>query len=172
MTVGPLSGCSGGTPTPQLPVVTLTAPPTVTPSIPAPTSRTTRPSVPRSDDVGRRFDLGTIVKRENHGGVPVLIFDRWSARGVPDSKLAATGVPIRVHSDAPFTNVNTRKTFRIPVVPGAIFTYNHCVSIDLPAQQRSSTLQELASLPTSENIILLSLDPLGQVFKAANEPAC
>jgi hypothetical protein len=168
-----LSGCGDGSSTAQGPVVTVTTTPTVTASIPqSPASRTTQASATRSDDVGRTFDLGTIVRREDVGGVSVLIFDRWSARGVSDSTLAANGVPIRVHSDAPFENLNTKNTFRIPVVQGAIFTYNHCVAVDQPAQQRSSTLQEFATLQAAENIVLLTLDPKGQVFKAENDPAC
>ena len=66
----------------------------------------------------------------------------------------------------------SRTTFRIPVAPGAIFTYSHCVTVDQPAQQRSSTLEEFASLQTSENVILLNLDPEGQATKAQNDPAC
>ncbi len=44
----------------------------------------------------------------------------------------------------------SRTTFRIPVTPGAILTYSHCVAADQPAQQRSSTPEEFARLPSSE----------------------
>src|SRR5450759_1649470 len=97
---------------------------------------------------------------------------RATAHGVTDPVLAAKGVRIRVHSDAPYQNLNSKITYRIPVVAGAIFTYNHCVPIDQPAQQRSSTLEEFAGLQPTERIILLTLDPRGQVFKAQNDPAC
>lgn len=176
MTVALLTGCAGGSSTPQGSVVTVTATPTVTASV-APASgtgatTTTKAGAPKSDVVGRKFDLGTIVKVVKDGGVPVIIFDRWTARGVADSKLAANGVLIAVHSDAPYQNLNSKTTFRIPVVAGAIFTYNHCVAIDQPAQQRSSTLEEFAGLQASEKVILLTLDPQGRLFKAQNDPAC
>lgn len=170
-----LTGCGGGSPTPQGPVVTVTATPTVTAGSapkPAPSATTTRAGRPKSDVVGRKFDLGTIVKVVEDGGVQVIIFDRWTARGVSDSKLAASGVPMAVHSDARYQNLNARTTFRVPVVAGAIFTYNHCVAVDQPAQQRSATLKDFAGLQEPEDVMLLSLDPKGQVFKAQNDPAC
>ena len=174
-----LSGCGGESPTAQPSVVTVTAVPTVgtTPTVtasnsPAPATTTTAAGVKRSDVVGRKFDLGTIVRIEDDGGVPVIIFDRWTARGVPDSTLAAKGVPIAAHSDAPYRNANTKITYRIPVVQGAIFTYKHCVAVDEHIMQRASTLQEFAGLQGSEKVMLLTLDPHGQVFSAQNDPAC
>ena len=169
MTVALLTGCAGSSSTGQGPVVTATATSAVTAGG-APTAGTA--GIPRSDVAGRTFDLGTIVEVVQDGGVPVIIFDRWTARGVADSTLAANGVPIAIHSDARYENLNSRTTFRIPVAPGAIFTYSHCVAVDQPAQQRSSTLEEFARLQTSENVILLNLDPEGQATKAQNDPAC
>lgn len=64
--------------------------------------------------------------------VPVIIFDRWTRRGVADSTVAANGVPFVVHPDAPYQNVNTKITSRIPVAKGADFTYKHCVAADQP----------------------------------------
>lgn len=170
-----LTGCGGGSPTPQGPVVTVTATPTVTASgtpRPAPAATSTRAGAPKSDVVGRKYDLGTIVKVVKDGGVQVIVFDRWTARGVSDSKLAASGVALTVHSDARYQNLNARSTFRIPVLAGAIFTYNHCVAVDQPAQQRSATLKDFAGLQDPEDVMLLSLDPKGHVFKAQNDPAC
>lgn len=168
-----LTGCGGAaSPAAQSPVVTVTATPTVTASGPVASPAATKAGPAKSDVVGRKFDLGTITKVVQDGGSQVIIFDRWTARGVADSKLAANGVPIGVHSDAPYENQNSSNTFRIPVVMGAIFTYSHCVTVDQPAQQRSSNLREFAGLPASENVILLTLDPKGQAFKAQNDPAC
>jgi hypothetical protein len=169
------SGCGAGSSTAPGPVVTVTTTPTVTASVgapPASTTATPAAGVARNDVVGRKFDLGTIVRVENDAGVPVIVFDRWTARGVADSALAATGVPIGVHSDAPYVNLNNKITYRIPVVPGAIFTYMHCVSIDQPAAQKSSTLTEFARLQNPEKVILLTLDPKGQILRAKNDPAC
>jgi len=176
VSVALLSGCAGGSSTGQGPVVTVTATPTVTatgvPASATGTATTTSTGTPKSDVVGRKFDLGTIVKVVQDGDVPVIIFDRWTARGVADAKLASNGLSMTVHSDAPYTNLNSKTTFHIPVVDGAIFTYNHCVAVDQPAQQRSSTLQEFAALQDQEKVILLTLDPRGRVYKAQNDPAC
>ncbi len=119
-----LSGCGGGASTPPEAVVTLTTTPTVTASAAPPTTYVpdTGSNTVKSDVMGRKFDLGTIVRVQNDGGVPVIIFDRWTARGVANPTLAANGVPIHVHSDAPYENLNNRITYRIPVAQGAGFT--------------------------------------------------
>jgi hypothetical protein len=167
-----LSGCGGSsTGTPE--VVTVTVTPTRTTTVtPKKTVATTAANTAESDDVGRKFDLGTIVSVQNTGGIPVIILDRWTAQGVSDSTLAAVGVPIHVHSDAPYQNLNSKVTYRIPVAPGAVFTYRHCVAIDSPPEQRSSTLNEFARLQDAEKVVLLTLNPRGQVVEAQNDPAC
>ena len=167
-----LGGCGGGSSTGPDSVVTVTTTPTVTASATRRSVATTAAGTAKSDVVGRKFDLGTIVRVQNDGGVPVVILDRWTARGVPDSTLAASGVPIHVHSDAPYQNFNNKITYRIPVAPGAIFTYRHCVAIDQPPVVRSSTLGEFARLPDAEKVVLLSIDPKGRAVKAQNDPAC
>ena len=167
-----LSGCGDGASTGPGSVVTVTTTPTVTASAAPRTVATTAAGTAKSDVIGRKFDLGTIVRVQNDGGVPVIILDRWTARGVADSTLADSGVPIHVHSDAPYYNVNNKITYRIPVAPGAIFTYTHCVAIDQPSVVRSSTLDEFARLPDAEKVVLLSLDHQGQAVKAQNDPAC
>jgi hypothetical protein len=151
--------------------VTTTPTVTVTLARPTPTAAATTGS-PKSDDVGRRFDLGTIVGVEDVGQVPVIIFNRWSARDVQDSKVAAEGLTFRVHSDNPYVDRNSKVTYRIPVAPGATFTYAHCVNIDQPARRESSTLKEFTRLKEPENLVLLTLDSRGRVTRARNDPAC
>jgi hypothetical protein len=172
LAVALLSGCGGQSSPSPGPVATVTTTPTVTASVPASAKVTTAAGLVSSDVVGRKFDLGTIVKVEDDAGVPVIIFDRWTALGVADSTLAARGVPIGVHSDAPYVNLNNKITYRIPVDPGAIFTYRHCVSIHEPAVQKSSTLAEFTRLPNPEKVILLTLNAKGQILRAENDPAC
>lgn len=169
-----LSGCGGGSSTPQQPPVTVTTTPTVTVTIarPTPTLAATSTGNPKSDVVGRRFDLGTIVRVEDEGGVPVIIFNRWTARGVSDSRLAAKGVTLRVHSDNPYQDNNSTLTYRIPVAPGATFTHAHCIDIDQPAKRESSSLKEFTRLPDPENLVLLTLDRQGRATRARNDPAC
>lgn len=171
--VAVLSGCGGGSATAPAEVVTVTVTPTVTVKVtPKPTAVATRARTARSDVVGRKFDLGTIVRVENDGGVPVIILDRWTARRVSDSRLASGGVKIRVHSDQPYQNLNRKVTYRVPVAQGAVFTYSHCVAIDQPPVKRSSTLEAFARLQDPEKLILLTLDHKGQAYKAQNDPAC
>jgi len=153
-------------------VVTVTTTPTVTATASPSTLATRAAGTAKSDVVGRKFDLGTIVRVQDDGGVPVIIFDRWTAEGVTDSTLAAKGVPIHVHSDAPYQNHNNKITYRIPVAQGAVFTYAHCVAIDQPPLTRSSTLDEFARLQDSEKVVLLTIDAKGQAVKAQNDPAC
>jgi hypothetical protein len=170
-----LSGCGAGSSTPTDPVVTVTTTPTVTAKPkagPTASPTTSRAGAPKSDVTGRQFDLGTIVEVKKDGDWPVIIFDRWTARGVKDSTLAAEGVPIHVHSDAPYENVNSKITYRIPVAPGATFTYSHCVDVFQPPAQRSSTLDEFARLQDSDKVVLLSLDSKGRAVKAENDPGC
>jgi hypothetical protein len=169
-----LSGCGGENTTVQEPALTVTTTPTVTVTLarPAPTVAATTTGNPKSDVVGRRFDLGTIVRVKDEGGVPVIIFNRWSARDIPDSRLAAKGLTLRVHSDAPYEDRNGKVTYRIPVAPGATFTYAHCINIDQPARRESSTLKEFTRLKDPENLVLLTLDSRGRATRARNDPAC
>jgi hypothetical protein len=169
-----LSGCGGGASTPPEAVVTVTTTPTVTARVAPPTTTidTTGPDTVKSDVMGRNFDLGTIVQVEHERGVPVIILDRWTARGVSDATLATDGVPIQVHSDARYENLNNKITFRIPVAQRAVFTYMHCVGIGKPVMKRPSTLDEFARLGDPERVVLLSLDPTGRVVRAENDPAC
>jgi hypothetical protein len=174
LTITLTSGC-GSSVSPSAAPVTVTVTPTVTATAPATSSATSPTSTAaavHSDVVGRHYDLGTIVRVTTSAGTPVLVFDRWTVTGTPDSTLARDGVPIRVHSDAPFENQNTRTTFRIPVAPDATFTYHHCVAVDEPMQSRSVTLQQLAAVDRSENVVLLRLDESGRVTRADNDPAC
>lgn len=167
-----LSGCGGGTP--AEPPVTITTTPTVTVTLArrTPTGAPSPTGNPKSDDVGRNFDLGTIVRVEEVGGVPVLILNRWTARGVSDSKVADRGVPIKVHSDTRFEDNNTNVTYRIPVAPGATFAHLHCVDSNQPAERKPSTLKDFARLRDPENVVLLTLDSRGRVTKGRNDPAC
>jgi len=171
-----LCACGSGDSQPSGAPVTVTVTPTVTATPSAGTSPGSPSASPsadvHSDVVGRAHDLGTIVDVTTSAGTPVVVLDRWTVRGTPDSTLARDGVPIRVHSDAPYENQNTRSTFRIPVAPGATFTYHHCVAVDQPMQSRPATLPELASLQHGEDIVLLRLDASGRLTGAENDPAC
>lgn len=171
--VAMLSGCGGEPATAPTEVVTVTVTPTVTVKVaPRPTAVATRARTAKSDVVGRKFDLGTIRRVENDNGVPVIILDRWTARRVSDSRLASEGVEIRVHSDQPYQNLNSEVTYRVPVAQGAVFTYRHCVDSDQPPVKKSSTLEDFARLQDPEKVILLTLDPKGQAYRAQNDPAC
>jgi hypothetical protein len=176
------SGCGNGGAGPstaQGPTATVTAAPTRTAGVSpqaaaaaAAQSAARRAGIAKSDVAGRKFDLGTIVRVEDGGGVQVIIFDRWTVRGVADSALAARGMSIGVHSDAPYQNLNSKITYRIPVAQGAFFTYRHCVAKEQPPAQKSSTVEDFARLRDPEQVILLTLDQHGQVFSAQNDPAC
>ena len=178
------SGCGSGAgpSTAQGPTPTVTATPAVTatptvtaevsPQAATATSAKRRTGLSKSDVAGRKFDLGTIVTVEDAGGTPVIIFDRWTVRGVADTTLASRGMSIGAHSDAPYQNLNNKITYRIPVAEGARFSYRHCVAVGQPLTQKSSTVEDFARLPDKEQVILLTLNQHGQVFSAQNDPAC
>ena len=175
LAVALLSGCgndgAGSSTAPGPATVAVT--PTVTPGATASSAIPTRNTeIAKSDVAARRFDLGTIVRVEDEGGAPVIIFDRWTVRGVADSTLAARGVSMGVHSDAPYENLNSKITYRIPVAQGAVFTYRRCVAVDQPQEQKPSTLEDFARLNSAEKVMLLTLDQHGRVFSAQNDPAC
>jgi len=114
-----------------------------------------------------------LSSRYNTNGVcPSSSLTAGRRGGVSDATLATDGVPIQVHSDAPYENLNNKITFRIPVAQRAVFTYMHCVGIGKPVMQRSSTLDEFARLGDPERVVLLSLDPTARVVRAENDPAC
>jgi len=170
-----LSGCGGGAGSSegQAAVVTVTVTPTVTATVaPPPTTATRKAGIAKSDVTGRGFDLGTIVSVVDRDGLPVIVFDRWTVRGVEDAAVADRGVSMGVHSDAPYQNLNSKITYRIPVAEGARFTYRHCVAVGQPLTQKSSTVEDFARLPDKEQVILLTLNQHGQVFSAQNDPAC
>jgi len=168
------AACGGGGSSAGAPdVVTVTVTPTASPSTSSTTTSPTATAGPvHSDVVGRRYDLGTVVRVEQQQGQQVVVFDRWTAAGVKDGDVAARGVPVAPYADARFVNQNTRTTFRIPVAGGATFTYHHCLSVDQPMQSRASSLDELARLGVAERVLVVTLDPQGRLTAADNEPGC
>jgi len=168
-----LGGCGAGSSSSPQPALTVTVTPTITVtagSRPTASATSTRPV--KSDVVGRNFDLGTIVGVKRQDGVSVIILDRWTAPGVSDPTLAATGIRLPVHSDTRFENLNSNVTYQIPVAPGAVFTHAHCVDVSQPALLEPSSLENFTRLANPEKVVLLTLDPQGRVVKARNDPAC
>ncbi|WP_137122243.1 hypothetical protein [Segeticoccus rhizosphaerae] len=167
------------TPQPEITSSTPTAPPPTStgpkpkpkPTTPTPPSPKPQPHVD-SDDVGRSFDLGVIVGIGNEKGVPVIVLDRWTAKGVADSTIASAGYPLAPHSGTPFYNINTQSTYRIPVARGATFTYQHCNDITEPMVTERSTLRRMADLDRAEQVVLVTLDREGRATAVANDPAC
>ncbi len=133
--------------------------------------RKPQPHVP-SDVVGRHFDLGVIVGTDKVKGVRVIILDRWTARGVPDTAIARNGYPLAPHSGDPFYNINTVSTYRIPVARGARFTYQHCADISKPMRTREASLRAMTRLSNAEQVVLVTLDKKGRATAVKNDPAC
>lgn len=172
-----LAGCGGeggtGGGSGSGPDVTVTVTPTVTaqPKAASPTSAAPKP--PRSDDVGRAYDFGTVVKAGTVGSVAVLELDRWTWKGLDDAKLAKQGVPLSPwKGKTPYENQNAKLTYTLPVAPDARILYHHCISSDQPLQTKSVTPAELAKLGNGENTVLLKLDDSGVGVAADNIPGC
>lgn len=172
-----LAGCggSGGSSGPSGSQVTVTVTPTVTAEpTPAPSGGpAAKAKPPRSDDRGRAYDFGTVVKASAVGGTPVLELDRWTWKGLDDAKLAEQGVPLAPwKGKAPYENQNAKLTYTLPVSPDARILYHHCIAIDQPLQTKSVAPEELAGLATGENTVLVKLDRDGAVVAADNIPGC
>jgi hypothetical protein len=173
--VGLLLAACGGSGSPSG-AVTVTVTPTVTAhaSGSSSSSRTSAANrVPTSDDKGRTYDFGTIVKESKVGGVPVLELDRWTWKGLADATLAQQGVPLNpFKGKVPYENQNTRLTYTLPVADGARLLYHHCIAADQPLQTKSVQPQELVGLADRENTVLVKLDDKGRVVAADNIPGC
>jgi hypothetical protein len=167
-----LSGC-GDAGSPSGPDVTVTVTPTVTAKPKAASSEPAAPQPPKSDDVGRTYDFGTVVKAAKVGSVAVLELDRWTWKGVDDGKLAKQGVPVKPwKGKAPYENQNAKLTYTLPVSPDARILYHHCIAADQPLQTKSVAPDELARLGNGENTVLVKLDDSGVVVAADNIPGC
>ncbi|HEY3534349.1 MAG TPA: hypothetical protein VGK60_02185 [Pedococcus sp.] len=169
-----LAGCggSGGSSGSE---VTVTVTPTVTAKpTPAPSRSTAaKAKAPKSDDRGRAYDFGTVVRASTVGGTPVLELDRWTWKGLDDAELARQGVPLTPwKGKAPYENQNARLTYTLPVSADARILYHHCIAGDQPLQTKSVTPDELAKLATGENTVLVKLDRDGVVVAADNIPGC
>ena len=159
-----LAGCSGGSPT--------GAATTRTPSG-SPTGRDTAAAL-RSSVLGRTWDVGTITAIEHVGTTQVVVLDRWTVKGLSDAKLASDGIPVKRYAfdKSPYTNENTKVTFRIPVTADPLVILRHCISADLPLQAKSATLADLAAAGEKDRIVLVGLDPRGWLVSAQNLPGC
>src|SRR6476620_7655828 len=98
------AACGGGGGSAAAPdVVTVTVTPTASPGTSATTASPTSSAGPvHSDVVGRRYDLGAVVRVEQQQGQQVVVFDRWTAAGVKDGDVAARGVPVAPYADTRF----------------------------------------------------------------------
>ena len=124
---------------------------TVTPTVTAGSGSKPSSAAPKtatSDDVGRAFDYGKVVKTTTVAGVTVLVLDRYTWKGLDDAKLAKQGLPVAPFKkgQVPYENLNTTLTYRIPVADGARILYQHCVAFDQPLQTKSIATTDLMRL--------------------------
>lgn len=143
---------------------------------PSPKGSSARPTkaypVLPSDDKGRRFDLGTIVRVNQVKDVPVIVLDRWSVRGRDDAQVAVEGYPMARHTDQPFYDQNTTSTYDVPVAQHAVFVRQRCTSPQDPIRRSSTTLTAFTAAVGSSTVVLLQLNSAGQVTRASNDPRC
>jgi hypothetical protein len=167
-----LAGC-GNAGSPSGADVTVTVTPTVTAKPTPASSKPAAPQPPKSDDVGRTYDFGTVVKASTVGSIAVLELDRWTWKGLDDEKLAKQGIPVKPwKGKAPYENQNDKLTYTLPVSPDAQILYHHCIAADQPLQTKSVAPAELAELANGEDTVLVKLDDSGVVVAADNLPGC
>jgi hypothetical protein len=166
-----LAGCGGsGSPSGN---VTVTVTPTVTAGGKGTSGKPAAPTPPTSDDKGRAFDFGTVVKVSTVAGVPVIKLDRWTWKGLDDAKLAKQGVPVGAFKGpVPYENQNDKLFYTLPVRAGARILFHHCIAADQPLQTKTVTMQDLMGLGAPENTVLVRLDDQGRVVAADNIPGC
>jgi len=167
-----LTGC-GGSSSPPGKDVTVTVTPTVTAKPKPASSKSAAPQPPRSDDVGRTYDFGTVARASTVDSIAVLELDRWTWKGLDDKKLAKQGVPVKPwKGKTPYENQNDKLTYTLPVSPDARILYHHCIAADQPLQTKSVAPADLAKLANGENTVLVKLDDSGVVVAADNIPGC
>lgn len=172
--VATLGGCtlvSNG----YAPPVTVTVTPTVTvtaKAAPSPTPTPARTNAPvTSQVVGRGYDVGTITGVEMVQQTPVLVFDRWTVRGVSDSRLAREGTSLTPHTSERFSNRNVI-SFKIPVDVNATFTKQTCVAVGQAAKSERTDLAGIRALTGRAAIVQLTLNPSGWVTNITSDPVC
>jgi hypothetical protein len=130
---------------------------------------------------GRAHDAGTIVGSKTAGGLTVLVLDRWSVKGLSDTKLAANGVPVTPHNGAKFYDQNKGKTYTVPVNPGAPIVVNSCTfTKGTNGASDTSTLTStpvtlatfLAGSHRSTTVVLLTYDTSGRLVRLDTAPSC
>jgi hypothetical protein len=132
------------------------------------------PAPPKSAVVGRHYDFGTIRKIETVNGVQVVILDRWTVKKLADATLARDGIPVAKYrlKKSPYTNENTKVTFRIPVAQDPMVVLRHCLAWDEPLQAKSTTLAQLAKASAADSLVVVGLDDRGWLVSAQNLPGC
>ncbi len=165
------SGNGSGTATSSPPSTTSTAP-----SGKGSTPTTAGVSQAVSQVKGRQHDAGTIVSYKTAGGLIVLVLDRWSVKGLPDSKLASQGVPPVPHTDNRYFDENKTKTYTVPVNPSAPIVVNTCVKDGKNPPTMTSTPVSLSDWlkgsGRSKTIVLLTYDTAGRLTRLDTDPAC
>ena len=143
----------------------------------ATTKPTTTPASQAVSQVkGRQHDAGTIVGTKTAGGLTVLVLDRWSVKGLPDSKLASQGVAPVPHTDNRYYDQNKGKTYTVPVTPSATIVVNTCVKNGANPPTMTSTPVSLSDWlkgsGRSKTIVLLTYDAAGRLTRLDTDPAC
>jgi hypothetical protein len=169
-----LTACGGGSTGSASGPSTSTTPKPSTSSKPSATA--TKASQAVSTVKGRNHDAGTIVSSKTAGGLTVLVLDRWSVKGLSDSKLASQGVPVQPHTDTRFYDQNKGKTYTVPVNPSAPIVVNTCVKDGKNPPTMTSTPVSLsdwlASSGRSKVVVLLTYDSAGRLTRLDTDPAC
>ena len=166
--LAPVGGCAAtdGATAPSLTVTVTTSP--------APTR--TRTAAPASSDVvGRAHDVGTVRRAGTVGGVQVVELDRWTLDGTSDDTLAADGAPVTPHADDLFSNQNDRRTYTIPVAPGATVVPNECGTTAGALGLRSTPVPDTAAWLREVDpgtVVLVRIDDRGRATRFDTDPRC
>ena len=124
---------------------------------------------------GRKHDAGVVVTSKRAGGLTVLILNRYTVKGLSDTKLASNGAPISPHTDSRYEDLNKGKTYQVPVNPTAVIVLNTCDNSG-PTPTMTSTpvtlSQFLSSSGRAKTVVLLTYDDSGRLVRLDTDPAC
>jgi hypothetical protein len=171
-----LTACGGSSKGGATGTASTTSPKPSTSTPATPSAAVTKASQAVSTVKGRAHDAGTIVSSKTAGGLTVLVLDRWSVKGLSDSKLASQGAPLGPHTDTRYYDQNKGKTYTVPVNPSAPIVVNTCVKDGSKPPTMTSTpvsLKDwLASSGRSKVVVLLTYDSAGRLTRLDTDPAC
>lgn len=127
-----------------------------------------------SDVRGRGFDVGTVQGTRTVAGVLTVELDRWTVRGLSDTRLARVGVPVEPHDDERYLNQNSDRTYTVPVAPGASTVINRCIRTGelLGLRSTPEDAEDWLADASPDVVLVVTYDSQGRATRFDTDPRC